>query len=117
MGKETNVSPKSRLKYSAGFINSVFESKDSGSALGARNIQKTSVYGRPKFHVRLKALFFIVLRLCHVLLMPMLGMVTRKLLLGVPTLKLLLQMGFSSTASSHGSEIPLHVTLNSSFPS
>lgn len=62
-------------------------------------IQKTSGYGRPKFHVRLKALFFTVLRLCRVFQMPMLGMVTRTLLT-VPTLKLHLQMGFSSTASS-----------------
>lgn len=74
-------------------------------------IQKTSVYGRPKFHVRLKALFFTVLRLCCVFQMPMmLGMVTRTLLT-VPTLKLHLQMGFSSTASSGGSEIPLQMWL------
>lgn len=38
MGKETNVSPNSRLKCGAGFINSVFESKDGGSALGAREL-------------------------------------------------------------------------------
>lgn len=36
MGKETNVSPNSRLNCNASFINSAFERKDSGSTFVAR---------------------------------------------------------------------------------
>lgn len=44
LGKETNVSPNSRLNCNAGFINSAFESKDSGSAFGAREAGTVQIH-------------------------------------------------------------------------